>query len=215
MSIVADFSVSIKEGYSPLTVTFNSNCIGSPTYFQWHFGDGDSSTDIVTTEHTYLKPGIYSPVLEIRKGSDFDSIIKTNYIIINTPYASSENTIIESYQANSSKDWKLYVDDDLFLVFDIGGEIYKSSTPTIDIGVWTLVEFHPGRNQFYVSVVGRGRKKVPTYMVLAGVTGMHTEDKLVVAPNSSMKIDELRAVRRDEDLFNYFRSLQATVYYLH
>lgn len=213
MSLVADFSISINEGYSPLSITFTSTSTGSPTYYQWNFGDGDSSNDVGPT-HTYIKPGIYSPVLEIRNGIDFDFIIKTNYIIINAPYASSENTIIESYQANSSKDWKFYIDDDLYLVFDIGGEIYKSGVPSINIGVWTLVEFHPGENQFYVSVVGSGRKKMPTYKISAGVTGMHIEDKLVVAPNSSMKIDELRAVRRDDNLIDYFRSLQSTVYYL-
>jgi PKD repeat protein len=213
-SIVADYLVSIKEGYSPLTVVFTENCIGDPTYFRWYFGDGTSVVGEENPEHTYTKSGIYSPVLEIRKDDDFDVIIKTNYIIINRQSSGSENTIIESYQNDSVKDWKFYIDSNLFLIFNKGGEIYKSGSPVIKDGVWTLVEFHPGRNQFYVSTVEDGRKKIATYDISAGVTGMHTENKLLVTPNSSMKIDELRAVRKDEDLNDYFRSLKKSAYYL-
>ena len=213
MGLVADFSVSIKQGYSPLTVEFTSNCIGSPTYFKWNFGDGESS-DIDNPEHTYTRYGIFSPVLEIKKDSDSDTIIKHNYIIVNQPEAGSENTIIESYKNDSSDDWRFYVDQDMYLVFNIGGEIYKSSTPVMRDSVWTLVEFHVGTNQFYVSTVDGGRKRIPTYNISIGTTGMHIEDKLLVAPNSSIKIDELRAVKRDENLDSYFRSLERVVYYL-
>jgi PKD repeat protein len=79
--IVADYTASIKEGYSPLTITFTSSCIGDPTYFRWHFGDGTSVVGEENPEHIYTKPGIYSPVLEIRKDDDFDIMIKTNYIV--------------------------------------------------------------------------------------------------------------------------------------
>lgn len=214
MGLIADFYVSIREGYSPLVVDFTANCIGSPTYYKWHFGDGESAENVTTTSHTYLRSGIYSPTLEIRDAANFDVLIKRNYIIINKPTAESENIIIECYQNDSSNDWKFYVDENRFLVFNTGGEIYKSGTPVITDGVWTLVEFHAGSNQFYVSTVGGGRRKIPTYNISAGSTGMHIEDKLLITPNSSMKIDELRVVKREEDLLDYFRALQGTIYYL-
>jgi PKD repeat protein len=214
MGLIADFSISVSEGYSPLTINFTQNCLGSPTYFKWHYGDGDSAENIENTQHTYIKPGIYSPILEIRKNSDFDALTKNNYIIVNQPLSESENIIIESYQNNGSKDWKFYIDQDMYLIFNVGGDIYKSGTPVIKDGVWTLVEFHSGTNQFYVSTVNEGRKKIPTYNISAGSTGMHIEDKLLVASNSSIKIDELRVVKKEENLSSYFRSLESTVYYL-
>lgn len=214
MSLIADFTVSIREGYSPLVIDFTALCIGSPTYYKWHFGDGESVENVENPTHTYRKNGVYSPILEIRDSANSDVLIKNNYIIINKPLVTSDNVIIECYQNGSSNDWKFYVDENMFLVFNIGGEIYKSSTPVITNGVWTLVEFHAGSNQFYVSTVGNSRVKVPTYNISAGVTGMHAEDKLLIAPNSSMKIDELRIVKREENLLEYFRALQGTIYYL-
>lgn len=214
MGLIADFYVSIREGYSPLVVDFSAYCIGSPTYYKWHFGDGESAENVATVSHTYLRNGVYSPTLEIRDASNFDVLTKSNYIIINKPLAVSENIVIECYQDDSSNDWKFYVDENMFLVFNIGGEIYKSGIPVITYGVWTLIEFHAGSNQFYVSTVDGGRRKVPTYCISAGITGMHIEDKLLITPNTSMKIDELRIVKREEDLSEYFRDLQSTVYYL-
>ena len=215
MGLIADFSITLEEGYSPMSVTFTANVIGTPTYYVWHFGDGDSAEGSDTVEHTYLKTGIFSPVLEIRNDTEFDTITKYNFIIVNYPSATSENTIIESYEEDSSRDWRFYVDPTLYLIFNKGGEVFKSSTPVISLGVWTLVEFHPGVNQFYVSTVNSGRVKVPTYSSLIGLTGMHEESRINVATNSSMKIDELKAYSKEVNLLDYFRSLQSSVYYLH
>lgn len=214
MGLIADFFVSIKEGYSPLVVDFTAYCIGSPTYYKWHFGDGESVENVASTSHTYLKSGIYSPILEIRDHTGSDILIKNNHIIVNKSLVGSANVIVECYQNDSSNDWKFYVDESMHLVFNVGGEIYRSGTPVITDGVWTLVEFHVGSNVFYVSTIDGGRRKIPTYNISAGATGLHIEDKLVIAPNSSMKIDELRVVKREEDLLDYFRARQSTIYYL-
>ena len=84
----------------------------------------------------------------------------------------------------------------------------------IDVGVWSLVEFHPGQNKMYVSTVDSGRQEVLCFKITDGVTGAHSEPKLLVAENTSLKIDELRVVKREENLTDYFRSLRGHVFYL-
>jgi PKD repeat protein len=214
--IISDFIASPQEGYSPLIVQFASTSTGGPiTYYKWYFGDGNTSENTDSPQHTYLTPGIYSVGLEISGPLNTDSTTKYDYIIVNEFSPPSENTIVESYQNDSSNDWKFYVDADLHLVFSIGGDIYKTSEPVVNVGVWSLVEFHSGQNKMYVSTVDNGRKEVLCFKITNGVTGAHSEPKIMVAENTSIKIDELRVVKREENLTDYFRSLRGHVFYLH
>jgi probable HAF family extracellular repeat protein len=58
-SPVANFSASPASGYAPLTVKFTDQSTGSPTSWNWDFGDGTTSTDQNTT-HTYSTAGNYT-----------------------------------------------------------------------------------------------------------------------------------------------------------
>ncbi len=214
MTVSANFTVSVQQGSNPLTVTFTSTSTGSPSYYRWIFGDGGFIEGVNTTTYTYSQAGLYSPILVVSDGVTEDTKIKYNYIIVNQTYVQSQNIIVESFENNGSRDWKFYVDPNMYLVFTIGVNIYKSNTPVIDIGKWTLVEFHPGSNTMYVATVGPGRKKIPCSVLGIGATGLNSSYETYIAENSSMKIDELKITATDDNLDAYFRSLQGVVYYL-
>ena len=58
----ADFSASSTSGKAPLKVQFTDESIGSPTSWNWDFGDGTSSTE-KNPVHTYNSSGQYTVTL--------------------------------------------------------------------------------------------------------------------------------------------------------
>ena len=63
-SPVATFTASVTIGRVPLTVQFNDTSTGSPTSWNWSFGDADHSA-IRNPVHTYWQGGSYSVVLTV------------------------------------------------------------------------------------------------------------------------------------------------------
>jgi PKD repeat protein len=210
-----DFTLSPQEGFSPLTIIFTASCTGTPTYLKWIFGDGTSVDTPLQSiiSHTYDTPGIYSPTLIGSDGTNTFTETKDNYIIVNQSYIESENSIVQSYCSLPYKNWEFYVDPQMHLVFVLGQYSYRSNLPVINVGEWTLAEFHAGQNNMYVSTVATGRQLIPSYQVFTGYE-IYSENELIIAKNTSMKIDELRVVAVEEDLTDYFNSLIGRVYYL-
>ncbi len=85
----ADFSASETFGYDELTTTFTDNSTGNPVSWLWNFGDGNTSTDQNPT-HTYSSTGIFSVSLEISDGSQTVSLLKENYIVVETSSSISD-----------------------------------------------------------------------------------------------------------------------------
>ncbi|MFT6138203.1 MAG: gliding motility-associated-like protein [Salibacteraceae bacterium] len=61
---VMDFSVDTLYGCEPLTVVFTDNNLSLGQTSNWYFGDGTQSSQIGSTQHTYLNSGSYSVTLE-------------------------------------------------------------------------------------------------------------------------------------------------------
>ena len=53
-TIIADFSATPVSGVAPLTVQFKDSSSGSPTVWEWDFGDGTSSTYTKKTDPTHI-----------------------------------------------------------------------------------------------------------------------------------------------------------------
>lgn len=69
----------------PATINFNNTTANGITY-SWDFGDGSSVSTVTNAVHTYTANGTYSVKLKaVGCLSAVDSIIKPNYITINTP----------------------------------------------------------------------------------------------------------------------------------
>ncbi len=67
-----NFSLNITSGNIPLTVQFNDTSTGSPTSWNWDFGDGYTSTERNPT-HTYSTAGNYSVSLTVSNANGIAS----------------------------------------------------------------------------------------------------------------------------------------------
>ena len=64
--LFADFTVSPVSGTAPLTVKCSDQSVGSPTRYNYNFGDGTNMTG-PNPVHTFRLPGIYDITLTITK----------------------------------------------------------------------------------------------------------------------------------------------------
>ncbi|MFV8414992.1 right-handed parallel beta-helix repeat-containing protein, partial [Methanosarcina mazei] len=72
---------SPRSGTAPLTVTFKDNSSGSPTAWNWSFGDGAYSNEKYP-KHTYMAPGSYTISLTASNAAGSNTLIKNNYIVV-------------------------------------------------------------------------------------------------------------------------------------
>ena len=80
---------------APLEVRFTDQSTGSPSFWQWDFGD-NSSTSISAEQnpvHTYDTQGVYS--VWLGTGNIFGSSdrYQQQYIIVGDPFRSPDNTV--------------------------------------------------------------------------------------------------------------------------
>ncbi len=77
--LTADFAANTVSGIWPIQVQFTDNSTGSPSAWNWDFGDGNNSI-MQNPKHTYNNTGVYTVKLGICNGGICDTIIKTDYI---------------------------------------------------------------------------------------------------------------------------------------
>jgi|GEM_PF-3700081 len=80
-NLSADFSAEPLSGEAPLTVQFTDLSSGDPTDWLWSFGNGATSAD-VNPLYTYENSGTYTVSLYISKGTEVDTMVKADYIIV-------------------------------------------------------------------------------------------------------------------------------------
>jgi len=80
----ANFTGSPTSGTIALAVTFTDLSTGSPTSWNWAFGDSSSGTDQNPT-HTYSDPGTYTVSLTVTNAFGSDIKTRTNYITTINP----------------------------------------------------------------------------------------------------------------------------------
>jgi beta propeller repeat protein len=78
---IANFSASSTCGNAPLYVRFTDNSTGTPTAWNWDFGDGTNSTE-QNPEHTYSTAGNYTVTLTTGSADGTDTKIVMNYIFV-------------------------------------------------------------------------------------------------------------------------------------
>ncbi|MGA2917611.1 PGF-pre-PGF domain-containing protein [Methanoregula sp.] len=79
------FTGSPTSGTAPLPVTFTDASTGSPTMWNWSFGDGQWSNNTVTTNpvHTYAGAGTFTVSLTVTLGGTPYTLTRAGYITVN------------------------------------------------------------------------------------------------------------------------------------
>jgi gliding motility-associated-like protein len=87
---VANFSPSKVSGCGPLAVSFTDLSTGSPLFWNWDFGNGQTSHS-QNPSTTYFNPGAYTVTLKVVNKDGQDSITKFDLIDV-APYPTSSFT---------------------------------------------------------------------------------------------------------------------------
>ena len=88
---VAAFTASPTSGCGPLSVTFTDQSTNTPLYWEWDFGNGQTSSR-QNPVCTYGTAGTYTVTLIAKNASGADAIRKTDYITV-YPYPSPAFTV--------------------------------------------------------------------------------------------------------------------------
>ncbi len=76
---VANFTSNVTSGYAPLNAAFTDKSSGTPTSWNWSFGDGMNSA-IQNPTHAYSKAGNYTVTLTASNSAGSNKITKSSYI---------------------------------------------------------------------------------------------------------------------------------------
>ena len=90
-SVSADFDAVPSSGVVPLSVNFTDRSTGSPTSWQWNFGDGSSNSTLQHPNHVFTNTGIFNVTLKVAK-SGYNST-KTKVISATAPIVANFSAI--------------------------------------------------------------------------------------------------------------------------
>ena len=80
-----DFTATPISGSVPLIVEFTDTTIGTPTGWEWDFGDGTSKLyGVQNPRHVYAAPGSYTVSLIATDGEHTDTETKIDYITVSS-----------------------------------------------------------------------------------------------------------------------------------
>jgi uncharacterized protein (TIGR02145 family) len=71
-------------------ITFTDASIGSPTHWEWDFGDGSTDT-VQNPTHNYQYAGSYSVTLVVSDGQNWDTLVQNNIVTVTAIPAISTN----------------------------------------------------------------------------------------------------------------------------
>jgi PKD repeat protein len=79
----AEFSADVTSGNASLVVTFTDSSIGSPTGWDWDFGDGTPHSFVQNPIHTYTKADVFTVSLTVSVPGNSNTETKFDYITVN------------------------------------------------------------------------------------------------------------------------------------
>ena len=165
---VAGFTGTPTSGTAPLTVQFTDSSTGSPTSWNWDFGDVSSVNATQRNPvHTYVSNGTYTVSLNATNSAGSNTFTRTNYITVGsgqgqyifteqqngaTVYLNPTNTITLKLKDNPSTgySWNLATTDGL----KVTSESFLSSDTT------GMLNGAGGIHFWNMTVVGTGEQKI-------------------------------------------------------
>jgi PKD repeat protein len=82
---VASFTASPTTTTTGSNVAFTDSSTGSPTTWQWDFGDTTPLVNSQNPTHAYTAAGTYSVTLTVTNASGSNAFTRTNYIVVSAP----------------------------------------------------------------------------------------------------------------------------------
>jgi PKD repeat protein len=82
----ADFGAAPRSGGTPLSVDFTDLSSGSPTSWEWAFGDGASSS-AQHPSHVYTSAGTFTVSLTVTNAAGSDTTTRAGYVVVTAPLA--------------------------------------------------------------------------------------------------------------------------------
>lgn len=189
-----DIIATTRVGTGYLSTTFNDPTDLSITYRKWIFGDGIvvEGTGLSTINHTYYYPGIYEVRLIDQTVNNQYSVIKENYIVVNTFDSIPDFIIAQSFNIISGCYWRFYFDQYFYLVFEDESNIYRSKERMALSNQWIFVDFHRETEKMYMGSYNSYISEIELIKLINNNPVSVTSTKFEVAPNSNLKLDEMR-----------------------
>ena len=209
MALIADFTSTTRTGDNVQSIIFSDNSSGGVvTYRKWILGDGTVIENQTLVVHLYRSSGKYDVTLVVGNTVEQASVTKEDWVIVNYVPPTPQMIIIQSFNAVTNAYWKVYIRTDFRMVFEDQNFLFVSNDPVIQIKEWTLLEYHAPTNKFYRGTYGSPRQEI-SFNVSVNPSPVTPSTNLTeVAPQSTMKIDELKIWATEKDLKSYYYTLR-------
>ncbi len=123
------------------TTHFRDITTGYPSNWHWNFGDGDTS-NIQNPWHLYENPGTYTVVLEAWNDTEYDSLLISNYIIVDSISADFLTSEISIALGDTIWFYNQSHGSQLIMLWDFGDGSFSSVQNPIHIyqnpGIYTV-----------------------------------------------------------------------------
>lgn len=217
MALSANFTCPVRVGEGTLSTSFSDTSTGgTPTTWKWILGDGTVYEGALfsTVYHTYKRPGLYTVTLVVTNNTSQGSVTRVGYVAVNPTVPGTPQDIMRSYSPGLGRHWRFYVTPEGRLSFEDDDTTYVSDDRVVDPGIWTLVEFHHQTRRMFVGSATHYRRSVPLHTVPPVVVIMPAADISEVAPETSMRVDDLMIRVGGVDLHDYFDSYRPSAGWL-
>jgi len=106
--LAADFTENVTSGNAPLTVMFNDTSSGSPTSWQWNFGDGSTNGTTQNVMHTYSTAGTFTVTLTVGNGNTSSTLQYAGLITVMAPELYLSDSAPSSVYQGATLNYTLY-----------------------------------------------------------------------------------------------------------
>lgn len=194
-----DFDATHRVGTGYVSTTFSTEWDPSVVSRKWIFGDGTviEGSTLEQINHTYYEPGEYDVTMIVRTsigvyGEEQFSVTKSKFIIVSTYTPIPEFIIAQSFDTVSGEYWRLYFDQDFYLVFEDNANILRTKYSVVSPGKWMYIEFDRRSGKMKIGYFSYYIKEfdVVRYENINPLTFSESGTQILL--NSTMKIDELR-----------------------
>lgn len=204
----------VGEGY--LSTIFKDPSDLPIIYRKWIFGDGTSiegpGLDIVY--YTYYYPGEYDIALIARTDTEQYVVKKEKLVIVNELKVVPHFIIIQSFNKDTQEYWRLYIDNDFYVVFENNNFVFRSTEKIKDLGKWKFVAFDNVNQKMYLGDYSYFLREINLIRMVNTSPLVASKTKTEVAPNSSITLDELIIWNGTVDLKKYYVETRGRAGYL-